>query len=455
MAAVSSLTAFSVHVGFTIYLSRVVTVLFLASLLLSAANRDGRLRIGKVHRGLIALFGLLLFVQSGSLLIAPNKTAALSKILIYVFLMTEFSVIQLASTNARILIRGLWLYISMGVFQAIFGIYQVVGFFKGWPMLLSLMDFLPAGNPNHRLGAIVDEAGFPRAFGTVTEPNNYAGFMVIVLICAVVLLLNWKRVTGNRRLFLLIVFGSSLSGIVLSGSRSGLITVTAAVPLVAIFSHGGRIFRGAHPFKMVPAALVVSGLLIGILFMAGRIVTGQGMERTVLAALANRVSLLWRSEGPLADYSDIEGHVSDIEGHVRSRMLGLEAFSRNPILGVGVGNFGEYYSAELQEQNLGSHSHHIDVLAETGLMGALIEWSIMGVTLVTMLRGVRAAYPGSSIQIWLLGMASAYAGIIFGNLLYHYYLNDFVWYIMATGVSLAQQAIAVRRGSTITLLKKS
>ena len=41
-------------------------------------------------------------------------------------------------------------------------------------------------------------------------------------------------------------------------------------------------------------------------------------------------------------------------------------------------------------------------------------------------------------RLILAGLFSSIIFIIFGNLFYHFFLNDFVWYLFATGIALSR-----------------
>jgi len=54
-----------------------------------------------------------------------------------------------------------------------------------------------------------------------------------------------------------------------------------------------------------------------------------------------------------------------------------------------------------------------------------------------MWRGLRLSREGSEERAVMAGLLAAYIAILLGNLLYHYYLNGFVWFLMGCGVALS------------------
>lgn len=433
LAIVCSLVAFNVHVGFTIYPARLVTMLFLASCLAMAAVRGGRLRAGPWDRRFLMLFAALLIIQMVSLLGASDVLAGLRKMTIYVFLMMLFLAVQLAASNSRGIMDSLWLFMAMGTFQGLFGLYQVLGYSLRWPMLLAWLSFIPAGNPKHRLAAIVGEDGVPRAFGTITEPNNYAGFMLLVLILALAWLLEWKRLRPQWRWLLMLSLLFTGIGMVLANSRSGVATLLGGCAILGAIAYWKRLVRGAHLLRAVLVVLLLIPTATVAVASIGVFQTRAGTSANVIQSFAYRASLLVTPDDPYSQQS--------VAGHLRSRLLALEMLSRSPALGVGVGNFGGYYSSDLRTGNTGSHSHHLDALAETGIIGAVAEWLVMGLVAATMVRGLRAAPRHSPESTWLVGLLSGFLAVVAGNLLYHYYLNEFVWFLMAAGVALSQRLL--------------
>ena len=88
----------------------------------------------------------------------------------------------------------------------------------------------------------------------------------------------------------------------------------------------------------------------------------------------------------------------------------------------------------------GAHSHHFNILGETGFLGAGLEWTVMAFVLLQMLRGLRHSRPRSQEQLVLVGVLAAYVTIVLGNFFYAYYTNDFVWFLMGCGWALSRTA---------------
>ena len=69
----------------------------------------------------------------------------------------------------------------------------------------------------------------------------------------------------------------------------------------------------------------------------------------------------------------------------------------------------------------------------------------MGFVGLSMIRGLRHSRPDSEARAVLVGLLAAFVATILGNLLYHSYLNDFVWFLMGCGVALSRAVMREAR----------
>ena len=61
----------------------------------------------------------------------------------------------------------------------------------------------------------------------------------------------------------------------------------------------------------------------------------------------------------------------------------------------------------------------------------------MVLVLRIMWNGLSVKNTDKESQFILAGIFASVIAILGGNLFYHYYINDFVWFLMATGTSLS------------------
>lgn len=180
-----------------------------------------------------------------------------------------------------------------------------------------------------------------RLSGTMGHPNNFAIAMAARLPLALCLL---KVEKGSlKRLFLLIMLGVMAYGLILSGSRGGLISA-----VVALF-----LFVMTQKNKLFWFSLVCFITVIGLLIMPPHI--------------KQRVGLV-------PSWGDDEMGNST-ERRETYQLYGLKLWQENPVLGVGFDGFAEAYTRSeyrfLQKNATKrvAHNTYLEILTGTGLVG--------------------------------------------------------------------------------------
>lgn len=441
LALVVSLVGLNVHVGATLYLSRLLLATFVFGLLLRWMLRlDAGVSLRCDPRLLVLLGGSVL-VQAISALLSNMVADSLRQLLIYggeiaIFIM----VLSLATSSARI-IRALRLYLLTGVAQGLYGIYQVMGGPRGWPTYQTLLAGLPTANDRTEGGYYFTPAydAF-RAVGFFpADVSHYSGYMAGILILALAFVAYDRRAILP---YLALLFGGA--GLALSLSRSGILAFVAIGLPVLLVLLWSRRFVSARKFARVASrAALVAAVVFGAAtaFRGIHWWTNLGLP-DVPQILASRLADLLA-----AGESTTESMVT----HIETRMLALDAFVSSPLIGVGTGiTATPWYSERYQQWWYGAHSHHFNILGETGLLGAGLEWTFMAVVFLHMLRGLRRSPPRSEQRAVLVGLLSAYITIILGNFFYAYYTNDFVWFLMACGLALSRTATQDARACTLS-----
>jgi O-antigen ligase len=275
---------------------------------------------------------------------------------------------------------------------------------------------IPNGNPRNTMRVWWDgPAGAPRAFGFLADANHYAGYLVSVILLALALII-WNR----RSIFPYVVLAASSAGLMFSLSRSGMVTlVLVGIPALLFLLRRARF----------PIFFLRPMLKIGIALMILRAFIGPIIDRYPEINSLDPWRILTTRLQNLSD-NDVT-----VQSHFRTRMAALDAFVGHPVIGIGLATI--WYSENYKEYFGGSHSHHLDALGHTGLIGAGLEWAFMGLVGLYMWRGLKYSPPNSEERAVMVGLLAAFISIMIGNFLYHYYLNDFVWFLMGCGVALS------------------
>ncbi len=421
LACAVSFIAVNINIGFTIYISRLLLLVLLLVIVLRGILpvRGGlRLRLNPIF---FILFAATICVQSLTLPIAENEYAvAHARIMfIYLSMMANFIAVLILGVSPKVVVKALRFYLAFGIVQGLVGIYQVIGGMKGWPMYQdfvygSVMDTIRTGNPRNLLGIYGSEQGIPRAFGFLSDVNHYGGYIVgVILLALAFIVYNRRDILAYMALF------AGGAGLVLSLSRSAWLTLIVFGLPVLIFV----LIRSGFSLRWLRRPIIA---MIVVLFVAAFIAAQAGLF-DIKEVILNRVVTFVSGE-------------SSAEAHMNTRLLALDAWKSSPLIGVGLAchTFG-WYSSRYDALYVGAHSHHFDVLAGTGILGLALEWTFMAVVFLSTWRGLKQSRRGSQERVVLAGLIAAYVAIFFGNFLYHYYMYDFVWFLMGCGVALSRE----------------
>lgn len=423
LALTVSFISVNIHIGFTFYVSRVLLAcLLMAVLIRGTSGLRGGVDL-RMNPTFLILFAGTIIVQVITSLSAPSVSESFRQVFIYLSMMAIFIAVLILGVDVAVIVRAIYFYLAFGVVQGLAGVYQVIGGISGWPMYQDLLPEMPVGNPRNAQGIFLfGENMVPRAFGFLSDVNHYAGYMVGIILLALALIV-WNR----RRVFPYVILASGGAGLLLSLSRSGIVTlVVFGVPVLIMLLH-----RTSFSVRWLFRPMLLLGGVLILLAVLGREMGGD--LRTRSGAFNFLDTLQGRLES-LVYFGENE------RTHLLTRLLALDAFVTSPIIGVGLGvTDTPWYSERYNEKWFGAHSHHLDALGQTGLLGAGLEWIFMGVAGVYMWRGLKQSQRGSQEQAVMVGLLAAFIAIILGNLLYHYYLNGFVWFLMGCGVALGRR----------------
>jgi O-antigen ligase len=255
----------------------------------------------------------------------------------------------------------------------------------------------------------IEHLGFPS--GTYLNRNHFAGFMEIGIILSVAYAVmlydrHQKKHSGNKyrlkgirakiahffsaeqlytRIFLVIFTGVIMGlGLMLSGSRGGIISVALALVVMGIFFTGTKAYRRPGLYILIPFLILTSVYSI----TAGIDVTVDRF-RFFDADFLNRAVLAEKT---------------------------LRIFDDYQLFGAGLGNFPYIYPRYQDILHMSSfinyaHNDWVQLLAEGGIIGLLLLIGGIGYYLVTVLRKWKSADDAFAV---CLGIAPVIALISLG-----------------------------------------
>ncbi len=219
-----------------------------------------------------------------------------------------------------------------------------------------------------------------------------------------------------------------------------LATVMLALAAVLLWTRRSALALGcAAALAVLWAGLVLTlsqssftGLLVGLTVLGGlRWGAGRAAALVGAFALAGAVAVL-AAPGAVG----LEGSTDNVTSG-RSSLVrgGIELAADRPLAGWGSAAFKTEYRERQGTSSLrasaASHTIPITVAAEQGVGGLLLYLALVGVAIVTLLRGARHSIARAAV-------AAAFVALVVHTLLYAAFLEDpLAWALLALGTALA------------------
>lgn len=197
-----------------------------------------------------------------------------------------------------------------------------------------------------------------------------------------------------------------------------------------------------------------SGILSFVLFLALTSIKGFGLRRKIYYTLGGLVvlAILWQviPQETRVRYQSIwdsdsgpENADVSAQGRIDGFWAGITMLERFPISGVGIGNFIRYRESAVDGLALNAHNLAGQVLGETGLIGALafsliVLAALLNCSKARRLAGGRSDKEGTIISGLALACRNAIILLLFEGLFAHN-LRRFTWLWLAAFSTLAVQ----------------
>ena len=303
--------------------------------------------------------------------------------------------------------------------------------------LVGLLQFVTADGPPTFL---VAGGRFSRAYGTIGQPNSFAGYMNMAWPLAVALALvrrqtrdarraggdlpfalrPWPLLAGGAALLLLAALGASFS----RGGWVGATGCAAAMALLWLKTSRGRT-QHATPLQS-PSPRRITWLIVAALALGLALVWGAGL---LPAAVAGRVSSI-AANLRIFDARSVD--VTPENFAVVERMAQMQAgwrmFVAHPLLGVGPGNFTNAYNAVAvppwYESRGHAHNYYLHMAAEAGVVGLVAYVALLAAAIR---QGLRALRQPRGAGWWALALGCC--GIIAAAMAHNMFENLHVLYM--------------------------
>ena len=316
-------------------------------------------------------------------------------------------------------------YICLGVsvLVGVYAIYQSLARINQWPFA-----YLEIYNPSFgmREGQGGGEfGGFIRPSATFTEPSRLGQFLLTPTLVSGFLFMSSPR--ERKRGYFLVLFILLGSGFTLAFSMGAYIAMAAALGS-ALFIKGVRRYSGRLVLGWIGAIGLLSVVAYPILgFPLPEMIAERTAAHLHAFGIADTIG-----QGPFASNS------------VTTRLLrakaGLQVWLENPILGVGLNNFGRLFPAGVAPR---IHSALVQSLAEMGMLGGIGFFVLAFVPPVKLLhvsRQIGGWEKGAFLGVGLGLLGRAVWMIVAGN-----YILEFFWLDMTLATILLSYNSSVER----------
>lgn len=393
--------------GVTIRPSQVVALVLLVAWVVRSAWR------GKLSwQPMPLIWPLLIFmgVSALGLTHAENLGRGLMVFAFTVFTLLVGLLIPQIITSEVHARRALYVLSVTTFFVAVFGLYQFLGDLAGLPTSLTgLRDLYTK--------AVL---GFPRVQSTALEPLYFANFLLLPLALLTAQLFGKVRTSGLLGIPLLLLAGVAF---VLTVARGGYLGFAAA--LVVIFAFSWR--SVLHPGRIL--AFVGTVLVVGVLAL--QLLRG-GTDGLSAQKFTEHITNLFTG----ASY----------EERIATFATARQAFTEQPYIGVGPGQFGPYASTNPNVTPKDGwkivNNLTLELLAETGALGF---GAVAVAFLMLFLRSLRAvvARPTPMMRALLVGGTAAVFGMLVQYQTFSILYIMHVW--VAIGLVVAFQNIILQK----------
>lgn len=414
------LEKYSYYIGFTIRLPMLFVVGTVLVLFLHHAIK-GQLKIK--YTQLYLLFAVLFLIYSLGAIWAINPVRVIRVCILYLFLFALFFIAyQLIDSETHIK-KALNYFVAVGILGALYGLYQIIAFVFYLPGQLPFIDYL-SHNEYYNIGLTVFKIGgnlVPRINSTFNDPVLIGSFTAMGLM---ILISRYCFLSTSKKLTIKIILGYIIAGlilfssVILTFSRSAWLGMIFGFIILSILLLNNRTTRN-FILRMNLMVLIIMTIILFIYPL-------------ILENLFTRITQSF-------DLSE-----KSTAGHLKWFQISLHAWSEYPLLGVGLNNFGEFYATNYQSTSYAmTHSAYFSFLAETGIIGFLLELIII-VTLVRYLYLALSKAKTLEDKNWyyiLVGLASAYFVILGSNITYHFYTQFYVWFFMGLIVATSRYVL--------------
>ena len=370
-------------------------------------------KIKRRTRQLLMLFCVLtgIFLFSSVSAISFLKAFRVTVLNITLFILF-FIVIQL-TTDMQGLRKYIKHWMIIGFLLCLFGISQLIGKLHGLDLdalLFTRFQLMPYGRTEFDVARMV---GF-RIYSVFTDTNNFAAFMNTVFPFFLTASIYFLSIRKHKK-FLLFGIGSLVVGstLILTLSRSGWIGLFFGLTVIVLD-------KRKQIFKYGSIKYILVFLLLFFIVVSP---FSKYISRSVAGRFVEDIS--FKTHSFVAESA-------------------ISMFCRNPLFGVGIGNWGEYYGRYYKpgHEHWNAHSAYLQILSEVGLIGFALYLFLFSFVLKQILY-FKNHTTGYDSEVLGSGLLAGFIALLGANIFYQNY--TFQFFIVFSGLSFVSGNVVERK----------
>ncbi len=406
IAVYTNVSSLLTNQGYLGVIKPLVVVVFIAIMVRN--YYAGQLPKGRTKTQQVEVFLILYLVAVViSYLVAANSDRAMNAIQDLVKDITIIYIILFALRKQADWKQAIWVIILTTAFVSLFGLFQVItGNYS--QTFLGLAAYKVDG-ANIRLG------------GPINEPNMWGQ-----VVAAVIPLVLFQIIHEPRKVIKLFSLGVLLILLMeLLNTYSRGAYLALAVMLIAILF----VFEKNINLTLGFATL---GLVILIL---------PFLPSSYIDRFSSLMSLAPTTDNGIYQDSSFRGRSSEL-------LTGISIFARNPLFGVGAGNYPNNYQKysqeigiELRSEEREAHSLYLQVMAETGVLGIISFFGIIISLFIGLAKAAKRVTRNTNLIGWLPWINSlqvALVGYLTAAIFLHGAYIRFFWILVALSLTAIQ-----------------
>ena len=323
-----------------------------------------------------------------------------------------------------VLIAVVWILVAIGAFLGALSFYQdATGTYGNIYLGFAQPSEATVSSDESGLGTIAQY----RLAGNIGEKNRYAQIMLMLVPLGLFLAIGER--SRVRRLLALSAAGITSLGVALTFSRG------AAIGFVLLF--GIMFLMGYLKWKHLLA-----------------VVLGAAIVLAAVPVYTERLTELVAVSESVGD-TGIDQADGAIQSRVTEGLAALLAWADHPVIGVGPGQFPQYYrqyaevvGIRVLARDRESHNLYLGMAAELGILGITVFLIILGLTFRDLIRARRA------VQVHDPLIAAIVTGFMFAILAYlstgiflHMSFIRYFWLMLGLAAASAVVAMAIAKAN--------